>query len=856
MLRSELSHRLSRRRFIVAGFILPALLTCGCVTRRGDHPPRFECGDTYDRLTVEVLDDDLLRCAWTPRDDPRRWDPPAPATPMIVSREYTGPREFYDLGGGQFETADLIVQMEPRSSRVRVHERRRPHQPLLAEFRPIHRGGRPTLEITPGDVQNLYGLGQQFAAPGVTDGDWVGRRRAPGCDFGNALVPFLGGAVGNLQIPLLFAVDPRGSCYGVLVDDVRAVEWDFTRAPWSAASTGDRLAWYVMAGADPIDARADYLELTGRPPVPPRKMFGLWVCEYGYDDWAELRDKLRTLEEHGFPVDGFILDLQWFGGIGTGSDTTRMGRLDWDLAHFPDPAGTMAELEREHGVGLMAIEESYVGAALPEFERMSRDGFLVTDRRSGAALILKEWWGRGGMVDWTHPAAADAWHDRKRQPLIDAGLMGHWCDLGEPENFDPQGRYAGRPELGLHDHADTHNLYAFRWVESIARGYERHGVARRPFVLSRSGTGGVQRFGAALWSGDIPSSTAGLAAHLNAQMHMCMSGIDYYGSDIGGFKRSALDADLGDLYTRWLADGLATDVPVRTHTANTRNQHETAPDRVGDRASNLANARLRYEMIPYYYSLAHRAWRFGEPVIAPLFAWFPADPQARLLGAQKMIGRDLMVAATAACETTRQPVYLPAGRWIDWHTLESLESRGEWMTQPLRQGSLFRLPLLAREGAIIPLAPVDEKTTNALGRRRDGSRRDELILRVFASERSGEFTLYEDDGVTTAYQRGAVRETRITQRLTGRRAVVEISAATGDYTGAPATRGLCVQFVPPAGRRVRSVRQEGGPAAGLRVSLDSPRMALVRTDPRDVRQAARFEFELEDLPPVSRDESD
>ena len=118
------------------------------------------------------------------------------------------------------------------------------------------------------------------------------------------------------------------------------------------------------------------------------------------------------------------------------------------------------------------------------------------------------------------------------------GVIGHWIDLGEPEMYDPNDWTAGVLP-GKHGHADYHNLYNLKWAEGIARGYARNAVDRRPFMMARSGAGGIQRFGAGLWSGDIGSNLDNLDAHLNAQMHMSLSGVDYFGADIGGFHRGA-----------------------------------------------------------------------------------------------------------------------------------------------------------------------------------------------------------------------------------------------------------------------------------------------------------------------------
>src|SRR5690606_34089234 len=141
--------------------------------------------------------------------------------------------------------------------------------------------------------------------------------------------------------------------YAMFVDDPYAQHWSFVDDPWTLDSTAPELRWYVMAGPDLRDLRRDVMDLLGRPPVPPEQAFGLWISEYGFDDWAELEAKLETLRAHKFPVDGVVLDLQWFGGITAGSDQSRMGSLTWDRARFPEPEKKLAELRERHGVEVM-----------------------------------------------------------------------------------------------------------------------------------------------------------------------------------------------------------------------------------------------------------------------------------------------------------------------------------------------------------------------------------------------------------------------------------------------------------------------------------------------------------------------
>jgi alpha-glucosidase len=585
-------------------------------------------------------------------------------------------------------------------------------------------------------------------------------------------------------------------------------------------------------------------------------MFGLWVSEYGFDNWGELDDKLRTLRENRFPVDGFVMDLQWYGNI-TPIENTQMGALTWDTRNFADPAGKIAVLRDQQGIGLMTIEESYVAKKLPVFSDLNKQGFLVRSCADcDAALIASDWWGTGGMLDWTNPAGADYWHDLKRQPLVDMGILAHWTDLGEPEMYNIDSYYYGFPDLALHSQDDVHNLYNFRWSESIARGYSRNQVDRRPFILSRSGTSGIQRFGTSMWSGDIGTNFPSLSAHLTVQAHMSMSGIDYFGSDIGGFHRGTAGEDLDEIYTKWFAASSLIDVPVRPHTENLCNCKETAPDRVGDMPSNLANLRLRYQLIPYLYSLAHRAHVFGEPTVPPLVYYYQDDPNVRLISDEKMIGRDLLVGTIAQQGVNQRDVYLPAGKWINFRTGEWIDSAGQWLEgiSAIQDGA-FMLPLFARAGAIIPMMYVDENTLNSLGERSDGELHNELVVRIYPDDRETAFDLYEDDGYSIAYLDGAVMTTLISQQHRDDRIIITIQASLGSYQGAPIRRDHLLQVAIRQGR-VATVRVnglevpafEGAPQldnASQGWTMEGDHLLVIKSGRMNLNEAKRFEVILE-----------
>ena len=780
----------------------------------GDRAPADRTLDVVagsTRLVLEVDADDLVHFEFSSSAAPRAAGMSITTTPMVAPVARAGPSRLASDGHGGLATAKLRVSVDRDSLCLTFGDARGGRSTPLTTLCP---GGfandEKSLTLSPETTQNLYGLGEHFFAPNEPNGDLLGREVLPGNEFGNDITDFDQGSTGRAQFPILYATGQGGVSYGLFLDEQYAQRWDFTGAPWRVRLSSDTIRGYFLGGDDLLAVRRAYMDLVGRPPVPPKKMFGLWVSEFGYDDWSELEDKLRTLRANHFPVDGFLLDLQWFGGVFR--VPSFIGALTFDESKFPDPPGEIARLRDEQGVGLMLIEEPFIDRSRPDFADLAQRGDLPLACDGCGPVELRGFWGQGSMLDFTGEAAGDHWHDVKRKPLIDAGILGHWTDLGEPEEYSPDARYFGFPELGLHGERDVHNLYNLDWVASIARGYARNQTPARPFLLSRSGTSGMQRFGAAMWSGDIASKITSLATQQNVQMHMSLSGVDYLGSDTGGFERARLDGDEKELYTQWFADGALGDLPLRVHTENLCNCRETAPDRVGDVASNLANLRLRYRLIPYLYSLAHRAYLYGEPVVPPLVVHYPADANARTMSDEKLLGRDLLFAAVSAYGQSARDVYLPAGTWIDFHTQLWIDSAGASLRGVVLQpDGLFRLPLYARAGAIIPEMTVDELTMNALGKRLDGSTRDELVVRVYADERPSSFTLYEDDGVTIAYQRGEVRTTLITQQRSGDSIRIGIEAAAGGYAGAPDARDNVVELVARgvAGDEVVAVRVDG-----------------------------------------------
>jgi len=786
------------KKILSALVLVVVLVTVFLVVKGLKKDPVFT-NNEGQRLIFNFAANNILHFEWLPKDNKERTE--IHTTAMVLQPVLAQNVSFERTDKG-LESKELAVQVDHKTLCFTVTDKARGYQ--VGQFCPAGMGEKSSgITMNVPAMQNAYGLGEQFLTPGTAHGDWVGKVRDSGQDpnpqnrgqaFGNNMHGYNGGAVSNAQFPILYGLGNENKNFAFFFDNTYRQRWDLTSQPWKVETAGGELKGFVILGPDLPSLRRDYMILTGRPIVPPKKAFGLWVSEYGYDNWQELDGKLKTLRANKFPVDGFVLDLQWFGGIVTNSEASSMGGLTWDLKAFPEPEAKIAQLKDEEGLGIVLIEESYIskGVLDPESKKtvheiLEEKGYMAKEGPEPDAKAVyigyNPWWGRGGMLDWTNEEGAKFWHDWRRQPLVNMGITGHWTDLGEPEMLEPVSYYTN----GRNQHADIHNIYNLKWAESIFDGYQRHKVQIRPWILSRSGTSGIQRFGAALWSGDIGSNLSSLSTHLNTQMHMSFSGVDYFGSDVGGFHRSGVQGDMNEMYTQWFATSAALDVPLRPHTENLCNCKETAPDRIGHKDSNLFNLRQRYELLPYYYSLAHVAHTQGDPLVAPLVLYHQNDIPARQLGDHKLIGKNLLVVTITRHGQRDTNVYLPKGNWYNYHTGTAIESPGEFVNKvPAYSDGIFRLPMFARAGAILPQARVDEATLNS-------STHKDLVFRIYPSRDGSEFTLIEDDGETIAYLNGAKRQTKITQKQSDDGVEVVVGAAGGTFTGASEANAQWVQ---------------------------------------------------------------
>jgi alpha-glucosidase (family GH31 glycosyl hydrolase) len=568
-------------------------------------------------------------------------------------------------------------------------------------------------QITPAD--HFYGLGQASQLTDHLDLDQRGQL----LDIWNQHSP-----PAATVFPALLSL----SGYGMLVDNPHRAVWDLghtNQQVLSYRARGGGLQYYIWYGPDLPRLLRSFLELTGFPPLPPRWALGLLQSRYGYRNRDELETIAQTFRAKDLPCDALILDVFWF---------REMGDLDFDHFDWPEPREMIARL-RERGFRIMVIEEPYLTTRSRNYADALANGYMAK-HFDGSPYTFDFWPGRCGLLDFSNPATR-AWWSEKHKSLLELGIGGWWTDLNEPaKHFQDMAHHGGSA-------AAVHNVTALYMHQSIFDAHQQYAPQQRVFILSRSAFPGSHRYGAALWSGDVDMTFASLRKQVTVGLNVGLSGISLWGTDIGGFGFGGQCTP--ELYVRWFQFGAFCPL-FRPHGDQTELRE---PWQFGPEVEAICRKylRLRYRLFPYVYTGAHEACTTGIPIMRPLVLAFPKDPEVLNLSDEYLFGPDILVAPILNEGATERIVYFPAGTWVDlWSDAVYTGPRSVNVSAPLDT-----LPLFVRQGAILPMGPdVQYSSERPL---------DPLTLEIYRGA-DHSFTLYEDDGETTAYQNGAYVRTR------------------------------------------------------------------------------------------------
>ena len=499
----------------------------------------------------------------------------------------------------------------------------------------------------------------------------------------------------NSQTTVPFVVSSRG--YGLLWNNPAQGSAVFGRnlMTWRAASS-DRIDWWIVAGPTPAAILRTYADATGHAPAMPEWALGFWQSKCRYRTQDELMGVARRYRELGIPLSAIVADyFHW----------VYEGDWDFDRAFWPDPAGMVREL-RAMGVEPIVSVWPTVDERSRHRAELQERGFLVRAIRGPNEGLCAG--ARTQHLDATNPAArAWAW-ERLRETYRAYGFRSFWLDLAEPETCTPD------PDNFLY-HAGpatrVGNLYPREYERMVYEGLRADGETE-VVSLSRSAWAGSQKYGALLWSGDIPSDWWALRNQVAIGLSAGMAGIPWWNCDLGGFFGvDARTPEFRELLVRWFAFGTFTPV-MRLH--GSRDPQEPGPGTegggtCGSGAPNevwsygpeaqeilVAHVRLRERLRPYLRELFREASETGAPLMRPMFWHAPDDPACRDLADQYFFGRDLLVAPVLEPGATSRRVVLPAGdRWTDARTGEAFDG-GRAVDAP---APLSSIPVFVRAGA-------------------------------------------------------------------------------------------------------------------------------------------------------------
>jgi len=549
------------------------------------------------------------------------------------------------------------------------------------------------------------------------------------------------------------------------------------------SEVGKAIDYYVVA-ADNLDGVvAGYRRLTGKSPIMPEWAYGFWQSRQRYETQAQILDVVKTYRDLHIPIDNVVED--WFYW-----KPDQWGSHEFDASRFPDPKGMIGALHAQNAHFMISVWAKFYPTTANFKELAAVNGVYRGNLDAGR----KDWVGYPNTVyDPYNPQARGIYWRQMKERLAVIGIDGWWMDATEPDvqsNLSIPERLAAMGPTHAGPAPALFNSFPLVHAEGVARGLAEFAPDTRSFILTRSAFGGLQRTGSAIWSGDTAARWDDFRDQIAAGVNASLSGIPNWTFDIGGFSvedryskqdPAALD-EWRELNLRWFQFGSLAPI-FRSHGEFPHREiYELAPDGSPIRASLVWYDRLRYRLMPYIYSLGAATWFEDGSIMRGLVMDFPGDLAARTANDEYLFGRAFLVAPVTSFLARSRNVYLPAGGWYDFYSGRRIEGGRNIVAE----APLEHMPLFVRAGSIVPIGQPIEWTRAAEGA--------PVTLLVYKGA-DGRFTLYNDDGVSQAYTRGAYA--RIPIEWNDRTGTLTIGARDGTYAGMPQTQHFVVRLVSP-----------------------------------------------------------
>uniref|UniRef100_A0A8C4U594 Lysosomal alpha-glucosidase n=1 Tax=Falco tinnunculus TaxID=100819 RepID=A0A8C4U594_FALTI len=537
--------------------------------------------------------------------------------------------------------------------------------------------------------------------------------------------------------PFYLGMEDGGLAHGVFLLNSNAMDVLLQPSPaltWR--TTGGILDFYVFLGPDPKSVVRQYLDVVGFPFMPPYWGLGFHLCRWGYSSTDITRQVVDNMTAARFP-----LDVQW-------NDMDYMDAkrdFTFNKKSFKDYPEMVRDFHRRGLRYIMIVDPGISssgppGTYKPYDEGLKRGVFIqnATGASPITASLPQVWPGPTAFPDFTNPETHEWWHDMVKDFHNQVPFDGMWIDMNEPSNFvegsqdgcpnnsleQPPyvpGVFGGRLQAGticassqqyLSSHYNLHSLYGL--TEAIA-SHEVRG--KRPFVISRSTFAGHGHY-AGHWTGDVSSNWEQLYYSIPEVLLFNLFGVPLVGADICGFVGNTSE----ELCVRWTQLGAFYPF-MRNH-----NDHGTRPQEPytfspAAQAAMRNALRLRYSLLPFLYTLFHRAHSAGETVARPLFLEFPKDPNTWAVDRQLMWGGALLITPVLEPGKTKVSGYFPAGTWYSLAGVcapcctagsqvadSTIHSKGQWILLP---APLDTINVHVRVGHILPLQEPAFSTTES-----------------------------------------------------------------------------------------------------------------------------------------------
>lgn len=564
-----------------------------------------------------------------------------------------------------------------------------------------------TSKLRKSEVETYYGFGEKAFAEMSRNGKYIVNWNSDTFAYPVGLDPIY------QSIPFFYSLY-KGKSYGVFFNNTFRSFFDMGKtspARYVFGADGGEMDYFVFTGGrerSPKKVLEDYAKLTGKSGLPPVWALGNQQSRWSYFPESRVREIADGFRSRKIPADVIYLDIDYMDGYRV---------FTWDKTRFPNPRKLVSDLKADGFKTVLIIDPGIkVDDNYAAYADGKRAGVYVKNP-DGTDLVRNVWAKESVFPDFTDPKARE-WFGGQYKNHVAEGIAGFWNDMNEPATFMTE--KTEKPEIfhnpdktfpydtlhagdGLRDtHRRYHNVYGMLMTRSSFEGVKKLAPEKRPFILTRAGFAGVQRY-SAVWTGDNVASWEHLRLTIPMLTNLSVSGVPFVGADVGGFAENPS----GELYARWLQAAVLTPF-LRSHSSAGTNNKE--PWEYGEEFTkiNRASVELRYQFLPYLYTLFYQHEQTGQPVLRPLWYEYPNDVKTYLRDDEYLVGRDLLVAPVLWEGRDIREVYFPEGDdWRDWQTGEIFKGgTSHWLKAPLD-----RLLVYARVGAVIPTQPVIQNTT-------------------------------------------------------------------------------------------------------------------------------------------------